>query len=271
MAVAPRIAASVYLNSAPLVYAFAEGSQAGRCNLLGHEAPSRCSALLASGDVDAALIPAIEYLRIEGLEVARGVCVAARERVGSVLLVSRRPIQDIESVALDTSSRTSAALVRIVLERFHGVGAEYAPAAPDLEAMLERHDAALLIGDPAMTADTRGYEVHDLAALWRHHTGLPFVFALWAVHQGRVVAGAVDFAGARDEGVAAAPLLAERYATRLGLGRDALVHYLTSNIHYELDDESLEGLTLYYRLAADAGLVPTIRPLRFWPGGQSGR
>jgi chorismate dehydratase len=265
VAVAPTLAASVYLNSAPLVYAFAEGTQSDRCVLLGHEAPSRCAGLLEEGSVDGALIPAVEYQRIPGLAVARDVCVAARERVQSVLLVARRPLAEIGSVALDTSSRTSAALVRILLERFHGVSASYAPAEPDLAAMLARHDAALMIGDPAMTADTRGYEVHDLAALWRERTGLPFVFAVWAVRPGRIEPAALDFAAARDEGVRAAPQLAGRYARRLGLPRERLLDYLTSSIHYRLDAESLEGLALYYKLAAETGLIPAPKPLRFWP------
>ena len=262
----PRLAASSYLNSAPVVHAFVEGSQRDRCRILPDPAPSACARLLASGEVDGALVPSIEYQRIPGLAVARGVCVAARHAVRSVLLVSRVPLARVRSVALDEQSRTSAALVRILLERFRGVRPSYEQAAPDLASMLAAHDAALVIGDPAMTADTYGYETHDLATLWRAETGLPFVFALWAVRPERFSEARVDFVAARDEGVAAIAQLAERFAPRLGIARAELVAYLTENIHYELDEESLVGLRLFYDLAAEHGLVDSPpRPLRFWP------
>jgi chorismate dehydratase len=221
--------------------------------------------MLAEGLVDGALIPSIEYHRIPGLSLARGVCVAARRAVRSVLLISRVPIGRIRSVALDEQSRTSAALVRILLERFHGVSARYAQAAPDLGSMLAGHDAALLIGDPAMRVDTSGLEVYDLARLWRDQTGLPFVFAVWAVRPERVAGSGLDFRAAVREGLAAAPDIAARFSTALGVDQASLLDYLTSSIHYELDAESLEGLELFYRLAAEAGHVAALEPLRFWP------
>jgi chorismate dehydratase len=261
----PTIAASVYLNSAPIVFAFAEGSQAERCRFLGHAAPSRCADLLAEGAVDAALIPAIEYQRISDLAAARGVCVGARRQVRSVLLVTRGPVDRVRTIAVDTSSRTSAALLRIVLERFRGIAPVYEPTAPDLPSMLAACDAALIIGDPAMTADTRGFEVHDMASLWYEHTGLPFVFAIWAVRPDRLESRSLDFEAAKREGLDAVPLLAERYAKALGLPSEQLLSYLTSNIHYELDDESLRGLTTFFELAAEIGCAPAARPLEFWP------
>jgi chorismate dehydratase len=267
----PRLAASTYLNSAPVVYALVEGSQRDRCRIEPDPAPSVCARMLATGEVDGALIPSIEYQRIGGLEIARGVCVAARRAVRSVLLVSRLPLEQIRSVALDEQSRTSAALVRILLGRFHDVHPEYAQAPPDLGAMLERADAAMMIGDPAMTADKRGLGVYDLASMWRDATALPFVFALWAVRPERIAPGAVDFAAARREGERAAPVLADRYARRLGLDRDSLYDYLTSSIHYALDAESLAGLELFYRLAAEEGLVDApAREIAFWPPNDEG-
>jgi chorismate dehydratase len=261
----PKLAASIYLNSAPIVYAFAEGTQSERCEFLGHTAPARCADLLASGAVDVALVPAIEYQRIGGLAAARGVCVGARRRVRSVLLISRKPIDQLRTIAVDTSSRTSATLLRIVLERFRGLTPTYRPAPPDLPAMLATCDGALIIGDPAMTADTRGVEVYDMAELWRESTGLPFVFALWAIRPERVRPADLDFEAARREGLAAAPALAARYAETLGLPAADLLDYLTSNINYTLDDESLRGLATFYELAAEIGATPAARPLVFWP------
>lgn len=261
----PRLAASTYLNSAPIVWAFSEGSQRSRCELEPDPAPSVCAQLLNDDRVDGALIPSIEVQRIAGLAVARGVCVAARERVRSVLLVSTVPLERIRSVALDSQSRTSVALLRILLGRFRGLHPLYAPAAPDLGRMLSQSDAALLIGDPAMTVDTSGCDVYDLAQLWRDATGLPFVFALWGLRADRFATSGPDFRSALEEGRGAVDSIAKHYSTSLGIGTDEIVDYLSTNIHYDLDGECLAGLSRFYDLAAEEGLISEPSPLTFWP------
>lgn len=261
----PYIAASSYLNAAPLCYSFIEGAQKDRCTFLSDAAPARCSELLTEGRADAALIPVIEYQRVPGLLVAPGACVASKSKVRSVLLASRVPITEIKSVALDTSSRTSAALVQIILRRFYGVAASYTRSKPKLEDMLETNDAALIIGDPAMLIDRTGLQVYDLAEEWRKHTGLAFVFAFWGI---RADSNAwrecgIDFAAAKTEGLAHAAGLAEAYAASLGLPFDDLYSYLTESISYDLDEESLQGLRLYYQLASECGLIDRARELVF--------
>ena len=263
MAVA-RVAASLYLNSAPLVWAFTQGSQRGAVSLIGHEAPARCSDLLSRGEVDAALIPVFEYQQIDGISIVPDVCIGARERVRSVLLVSKRRLEEIETVALDSSSRTSAALLRVMLERFHCRRPRYETAEPDIAAMLEKNDAALLIGDPAITSAHHGLEVHDLAEMWKRQTGLPFVFAIWGVRDSRMVPGEVDFAAARDEGLASIEPIATSYSSRLGLDASDLVDYLSRSINYHLDDESLAGLDLYFEMCREAGLISQKKSLRYW-------
>jgi len=261
----PYIAASSYLNAAPLCYSFIKGEQKERCVFLSDAAPVRCSELLANGSADAALIPAIEYQRIDNLLIAPGACVASKSTVRSVLLASRIPIEKITSVALDTSSRTSAALIQIILRRFYGIEASYEAAAPKLEDMLESNDAALMIGDPAMLIDRTGLHVYDLAEEWRKHTGLAFVFAFWAIKTGSVLwrESGIDFAAAKVEGLAHAGDLADSYARSLGLPRDGLFRYLTENISYDLDEESLAGLRLYYQLASECGLIGEPREMVF--------
>ncbi|MBK6314869.1 MAG: menaquinone biosynthesis protein [Blastocatellia bacterium] len=265
MTAVPRIAASSYLNSAPLVWAFSDGSQRDRCILEPDPAPSACARLLADKKVEGALIPSIEVQRIPGLSIARGVCVAARDRVRSVLLVSTVPLERIHTVALDTQSRTSVALVQILLGRFRGVRPRYSAAEPNLAEMLESADAALLIGDPAMTVDTAGADVYDLAELWWDATSLPFVFAVWGLRKNQFSESGPDFLSALTEGRAAIDQIADRYALSLGLDRASVVEYLTSNIHYELDGEGLAGLERFYRLAAEEGLITEPSPLSFWP------
>ena len=267
----PFIAASSYLNAAPLCYSFVYGAQKGRCTFLSDEAPARCAELLAEGRADAALIPVIEYQRIPGLRIAPGACVASKRSVRSVLLASRVPITQVRSVALDTSSRTSAALIQIILGRFYNLSASYRPSPPKLEDMLESNDAALIIGDPAMLIDRSALHVYDLAEEWRKHTGLPFVFAFWAIRAdstvwfGRNAADdrTIDFLAAKLEGTAHADKLADLYSERLGLPRDDLFSYLTEAISYDLDEESLQGLRLYYNLASEAGLIGEARDLVF--------
>ncbi len=268
----PFIAASSYLNAAPLCYSFVYGAQKGRCNFLSDEAPARCAELLAEGRADAALIPVIEYQRIPGLRIAPGACVASKRSVRSVLLASRVPITQVRSVALDTSSRTSAALIQIILGRFYNLSASYRPSPPNLEEMLESNDAALIIGDPAMLIDRSALYVYDLAEEWRKHTGLPFVFAFWAVradstawfsHNAAAGDRTIDFLAAKLEGVAHANELANLYGERLGLPRDDLFSYLTEAISYDLDEESLQGLRLYYQLAREYGLIQEARDIAF--------
>ena len=267
----PYIAASSYLNAAPLCYSFIFGEQRDRCTFLSDAAPARCAELLAEGRADAALIPVIEYQRISGLKIAAGASVASKRTVRSVLLASRVPITRIRSVALDSSSRTSAALIQIILDRFLRISVSYQTAPPRLDQMLESNDAALIIGDPAMLIDRSALHVYDLAEEWRRHTGLPFVFAFWAIRAdsttwpGRDTPDEqrIDFLKAKLEGTAHARELSNIYAERLGLPHEDLFSYLTENISYDLDGESLEGLRLYYQLASECGLIEGPRDIVF--------
>lgn len=221
--------------------------------------------MLARAEVDGALVPVIEYHRIPEIVIVPDVCVGSRARVRSVALATRgRELKEVQSVALDTSSRTSAALVRVIFREFFGYEPEWKPSAPDLDAMLEGSDAALIIGDPAMKLSRReGLRVFDLASLWREKTGLGFVFAMWMVREGAMAKmGGVDFAGARDEGLQNVDAIIKLSEQELGLRRDELREYLLKNISFELDAEMRQGLDLYYRLAQKHGIIPAIRPLR---------
>ena len=235
--------------------------------LLRHEAPARCAQMLAVGEVDAALVPVIEYQRIPEIAVVRGVCVGSRAHVRSVVLVTKNlELKDVRKVALDTSSRTSVTLIRIIFREFMGFEPEWKPSEPDLDMMLKEADAALIIGDPAMIFPREGLRVFDLASLWREHTGLGFVFAMWMAHEHaleRVLA--VDFRGARDEGLEHLEEITAHYEERLKLSRDELRNYLLENICFELDEEMYAGLELFYHLAHRHRIIPFLRPLN-WIG-----
>ncbi|HQR34069.1 MAG TPA: menaquinone biosynthesis protein [Blastocatellia bacterium] len=269
-----RIAASTYLNSAPLVHSFSQGSLRHTYEFLGDTAPSRCAAMLAAGQCEIALIPAIEYQRIPGLRVIPDVAVASKKRVRSVLIAARCSLQDVKKVTLDTSSRTSQALVKILFERRYGSHPVFVERAPDFAAdcenMLEGSDAALVIGDPAMrlaaSAGQLGVRIYDLAEEWRLMTGLPFVFAVWAVRADVVHERGVierDFLTAKREGLARLEQLATEYAAELRLPQPDLLTYLQDSVNYDLDAENIAGMERYFDLAAECGLIPQRRPVEF--------
>lgn len=258
------MAASSYLNTAPLIWSFRKGSRTNDVELV-EAVPARCAELLAQARVDVALVPAIEYQRIPGLAVVPRVCIASREKVRSVILVSKLDeLKDIRAIALDESSRTSATLVRIIFREFLGFEPRWRSAPPDLKQMLADNDAALLIGDPAMTLPQQGLKIFDLASLWREHTSLGFVFAMWmSGPSASAAAQAIDFVAACQEGLARTDEIVDFYQPLLGLARDELQSYLKENISFFLDDELRAGLKLFYELAHKHGLIPALKPLNF--------
>ena len=263
------MAASSYLNSAPLIWSFARGERAREVALLTDAAPARCGDMLARGEVEAALVPVIEYQRLPEVAVVPDVCVGARRAVRSVVLVTRcDDLKDVRTLALDESSRTSAALVQIIFREFVGRDVATAPASPDVRAMLAAHDAALVIGDPAMTFARENLRVHDLAVLWREFTGLGFVFAMWMAHESAAESvRRIDFAGARDEGLARLEEIVVGADRRTGqaeldLPRAELRAYLTENICFDLNADMRDGLELFFQLAHKHQLTQGVRPLK---------
>lgn len=207
-------------------------------------------------------MPVIEYQRIEGARLVPGVCVGARDVVRSVVLATEAAdLRDIRSVALDESSRTSAALVKIIFQEFIGSEPRWITATPDLKTMLAENDAALIIGDPGMTFKREGLNVFDLGHLWRRYTGLGFVFAMWMVADDVPPPEKIDFVAACEEGLASRDLIIDFYQPLLGLSRQELHDYLHENISFSLDDELRDGLELYYQLAYKHGLIPALKPL----------
>ena len=272
----PRISASSYSNTAPLIWSFLYGSQHGRVELILDNAPARSAELLSQDRVDAALVPVIAYHQIDDVRLVPGVCVGARERVRSVCLITRgMDLSDVRSVSLDTSSRTSVVLTKIIFREFLGFEPEWRDAAPDVEAMLDASDCALLIGDPALALNAecgmRSAESNpksqiqnpksfDLAGLWRRHTGLGFVFAMWMSRSETVP---IDFAGARDEGLSHLDEIVSNYVADIGMSRGELTKYLSENISYVVDDSLSAGMELYFELAAKSGLIDRVRPLSY--------
>jgi chorismate dehydratase len=278
-----RISAISYLNTAPLMWDFEHGD-AGREFDISYTLPSACARALESGTADIGIIPVAAYTQISGLMVLPGVAIASRQPVKSILLVSRVPLDDIRSVALDTSSMTSVALMKVLFEKWLGGGRTYSAMEPDLDKMLAKNDAGLVIGDPALQIDRSRYFTLDLAEEWIRQTGKPFVFAFWAVRRDalcgdsrpRLSASPSDvhvpaeelaavFQQSRDHGLAPVSLdqIAAEWAPRLGISATDVRLYLSENIYYYLDAACLEGLQLFYRYAAEIGALPAAPEMNF--------
>lgn len=231
---------------------------------ISYDPPALCAQRLSSGDADVGLIPAIEYQRIEGLRVIPGLAIASKKQVESVLFVSKKPVQEVRTVALDTSSRTSAALIRLLLRRKFLIRPEYRPAGPDLEAMLRHSDSALIIGNPALLVDRHRYFVLDLVEQWVELTGRPFVFAFWAVRRGVDMDPYLHyFVESKAHGLSHIGDIADYSILEVPAPRPLILDYLEDKLNYDLDGDNLQGLELFYRMAAAEGLTQEPRALQF--------
>jgi chorismate dehydratase len=259
-----RLGAVGYLNARPLTWALDRSPDRWQVR---YDLPAICASLLHRGETDLGLIPSIEYLQSPDYRFVPGVGIGSRGPVASVALYTRVPVSEIRQIALDTSSRTSVTLIRILCRHHFGIAPEFVPHGPDLAAMTQTHGAGLLIGDPAFDADhdAFGLQKIDLGEEWTAMTGLPFIYAAWT---GR--AGAVDDAGVRalqeaqTEGVRSREAIAAEYG-RGDAGRAARAAvYLRDNVKYGLGPEEAAGLQLFLDHAADMGLAPRKRRLEFF-------
>lgn len=251
-----RIGAVGYLNARPLTWALDRDPARWT---IRYDLPAVCAALLQAGQVDLGLTPSIEYLHAPDYRFVPGIAIGSRGAVTSVALYSTKPMADVRTIALDTSSRTSVALTRVLCHDWFKIAPEFVPQGPGLEAMTATHDAALLIGDPALEADADalGLLKVDLGETWLEMTGLPFVYAAWTGRAGAVSAGDVQaLQAARDEGLAHIETIAAEYAAN-DPGRTArAAAYLRDNVRYGLGPDEAAGLQLFLNRAAALGLGP---------------
>lgn len=288
-----RISIVEFLNTAPLVWGFTDGPLAGKYDL-SFAVPSQCAEDLHAGRADVGIIPSIEYQRMEDVVALPGMAIASKREVRSLLVVSKVPIEAAQSLALDTNSRSTVGLARILSRRHWNIDPEFIDMPPDPDEMLARADAALVIGDPALRLRLRvdalmakapgtagccccggdddeqpvkGVEtlfVYDMAQQWREMSGLPAVLAIWVARRGVITPQiAADFRASREYGLSHIGEIAEGAALKLELPPRELESYLTDNIDFSLDDENLAGLRRYYEECAAAGLIPRAREVEF--------
>jgi chorismate dehydratase len=244
-----------YANAIPFVEGLRRLPEAERPRLL-LDPPPVCADHLRRGEADAALVPSVELARLPGAVAAGPYGIASRREVRSVVLLSRDSVEGTRAIAVDSNSRTSVALLKILLARRYGIRPELITMDPDPPAMLRRCGAALLIGDAALRADRSALRALDLAAAWHDLTGKPFVFALWAARDAaRGATAAPLLKRALALGMEALPELPEETIRATGLGKEELLGYLRRNIHFELAREERESLDLFLRLCREEGLL----------------
>ena len=263
-----RISAISFLNTVPLMWDF-DHDTAGSQFEISYTVPSECAAQLRAGTADIGIIPAAAYATIPDLAIIPGIAIAARRPVRSILLVSKVGLENVRTIALDTSSLTSVALTKVLFDRWLGGHMSYVSMAPDVNGMLAENDACMVIGDTALRVNRYEYLTYDLAEEWLRFTGKPFVFAFWAVRRAALEQAPHDLAAifqtSRDHGTKPENIgkIAREWAPRVGLSEEEIRSYLTDNIHYQLDPGCLEGLQLFYRYAAECGALPAVPPLHF--------
>jgi chorismate dehydratase len=271
-----RLGAVAYLNARPLVF----GLDRTPGFSLRFDLPSRCADLLHGGAIDIGLIPSIEYLQAPGAPYAivPDLAIASCGPVASVALYTKRPMHEVRSIALDTSSRTSVALVRVLCARVFNIQPSWHGQGPDLPAMLARADAALVIGDNALVLGPGEIvlrqsdgehsvlvEKIDLGQVWTEATGLPFVYAMWAGREGCLTGDDVAMLQrARNEGVRRPQELSAEYFREEPQWRELGARYLRDNIKYTLGPDERAGLDLFYRYAVEVGAAASWQPPRFF-------
>lgn len=259
-----RLGAVVYLNARPLTWALDRAPEQWR---IRYDVPSVCAQLLHAGDIDLGLVPSIEYLHASDYRLVPGVGVGSRGPVASVALFTRVPVDRIRRIALDTSSRTSVALLKVLCHHQFRIDPECVPHGPHLEEMTRGCDAALLIGDPALEADPAalGLRKIDLGEEWTAMTGLPFVYAAWTGRPGALDReGVRALQAAQQEGAGATDAIAAEYGRGDAAATARAAVYLKDNVRYGLGSDEASGLRTFLDYAAALGLAPRRRELEFF-------
>jgi len=236
-----------YLNEKPLTRWFTHTEEGLASGIeVCYAAPSDLARMLAAGEIAAALVSSFEYFRSPGYSIVPGVSISGQDEITSVRAFSRVPWLNVQSVALDTSSLTSSALLKIILAEQYNAHAAFIDHAPDLASMLEAADAALLIGDKGMLAPDAGLNIIDLGKAWRRLTGLPFVYAVWLGPAENITPELVQALNtAKEWGRTQIDTIAKEQAERLGCPVGQCYHYLTEIMDYDLGDEHLLALETF--------------------------
>jgi predicted solute-binding protein len=249
------VCAVSYLNTSPLVWGMMHGPQRGLFDL-EFAIPAVCADKLASGEADIGIVPSFELTK-QNLEILPGAGIATHGPVRSILLISSRPADQIRTLAADSSSRTSVELARVILARKYGVKPAVMRLSPNLDAMLQSADAALIIGDPALRIEPSRlpYHSYDLGAEWVEMTGGPMVFAVWAARPGIATPELAEaFVGSCRFGREQMDAIVTSESARREFAPELVREYLTRHIVHELKPRDYAGMELFLNYARDTSL-----------------
>lgn len=273
-----RLGQVEYLNCLPVYHALEEGLLDFRGSLVKGP-PARLNRLLLEGKLDATPISSIEYARnSDKCVILPDISISADGRVASILLFSKCPVTELEgkSIAVTTSSATSVVLLRVLLDHYYHVQAEFLPRDPDLDKMIREGDGVLLIGDDAMLAhrkvidDGLDLTVTDLGEAWKSLTGERMVYAVWVIREAyaRKNTGRVDelcklLLASKEMGMSGLKAVIEKSRRRTGLPLEVLEDYFHT-IRYDFDEQYRRSLTVFYDYAYKSGIIENRARLRIW-------
>ena len=259
-----RVGAVSFVNTVPLI----EGLDQHPRVLLQRDLPARLADLLEEGRIDVGLVPIVEYLRGVGGDLVPGICIGAHGAVRTVKVFGRHPLEQAAEIAVDRGSRSSVALLRVLLGEMYGTEPDLHICEPRPEALFAHYNTVLVIGDRADEVDPTGLHVYDLGEMWHELTGLPFVFAAWVMSEqmsandGRRAELIGVLAEARDRGLGRLEELAAREAARRRMDSGSVLSYWRDCIHYHLGESEIAGLVRFGELAAKYDLVGDARAVQ---------
>ena len=257
-----KVGAVSFLNTKPLIQPILD-NQVFNIDLT-LDVPSKIADELRVGTLDVALIPIIEYFRCSDYLILPEISISSRGAVKSIRIFSRKPISECQTIALDTSSRTSRVLTQIVLAEKYNVYPSFVDCPPTVNLESAETDAVLLIGDSALrNIGSAEFEV-DLGAVWHDLFELPFVYACWVTRYNTDLGDLPQLLKkAKHIGIDQVQSIASIESSKLGLSRSLCEDYLSNYIYYDLGPQEIEGMTLFYDLAIKHNHVPAGNQIRF--------
>ncbi|NCO33372.1 MAG: hypothetical protein AUJ92_09475 [Armatimonadetes bacterium CG2_30_59_28] len=265
-----RIGSVPYLNAAPLVHFLDGALDATNIDAsvsIQRSPPSQLSEALQRGELDIALMPVIDYLRGSGVYILPDISISCVGSVGSVLLFHQKPLESLSRVGLTTASRSSVALLKVLLKERWRVDARFEPLPVVPDAIPDDLDAMLLIGDDALTARKRvPADICDLGNVWHEWTGLPFVFAAWIVGDtGDAESLYSLLIASKEEGVNRLQEVIDAHVNVAGMTADEVAYYFTHNVNFDLGEEHIRGILRFQTLCHRCGILHgSTRGLTFW-------
>lgn len=253
-----------FLNVRPLIFSLEEGLVEHDFEIV-YAPPSDLSRMLFEKRLDLGLVPVAELLERGNYRIVPNVSISSLGKVDSVVLLTKSKISDIAAVAVDIRSQSSTALLKVILEIFQKISPVYLKREPDGN-FLNGVDGGMVIGNAGLKLNyfpPAGYNVFDLGEIWTYETGLPFVYAVYAVNEGVSLGENVKILErAKSEGLRVVEKIAEAESKKLGLSKEICLTYITERIKYDLGEKEIKGILKYAEFLVELGEIRGIPDLK---------